>query len=730
MTTDATLNAEEALQRAKEIAAKLRGETFVPTNDNNGDPNNNHSNKRKRWGVMPNNNEDATTMVNKKPATTIPTTTTTTMTTRRLWITKVSKERPAAHYLQYLKPKLPDVVEAITGIKPNDDDDHNDNNNENDSSASKLKILIKGKGTTAPIPGMPEEPLHVFIQACDFSTAMLAEARLEPFIIEADTATVDESALVATPQLTLAELSNYQPKSVSTLIALPREKLAAALLHGDTTEHKVIEEIQIPNSVVGYVIGRGGENIIQMQAKTLTKIQIQKEHEILPGQTFRKITLSGPAQSNIDQCKDMILSMVAERTNIHNNNNSSSGNMMGHRNASAPQATVFLDVPDADVGLVIGKGGCKSFHFGYSGRIFIFGCTSPHFAPIFFCVSLFTATIHQIQEQTGANIQIPKAATDSVKGIRTLTITCSTEEGANRAKALVAEVLQAKLATANFNNNNNAGASNSAVTIAVEIPDRDVGLCIGRQGCVIKHMQNTTHTRIQIPHAANPGENFRVAKIIGPDEASCQQAKDMIQRIITEQSSAGVLSGAPPVVPTTVTVDNPQYSAEWAAYHAAQAAAAAAAAAQPAVNTTGSFPATHDYYGNAGYAAAVSQTASTNTTVAAAVANPAATVDYEPFFRYAYYYGEDAARAYYKEWSPPIGTSNPYGANPALQQIGNTPVVTTAAQASTAAANPAAGGGGVTTASSDSAAAYMARDSSRRHVSNLPAWMTNVPKEG
>jgi far upstream element-binding protein len=332
---------------------------------------------------------------------------------------------------------------------------------------------------------------------------------------------------------------------------------------------------------------------------------------------------------------------------------------------------------------------------------------------------MITATIHHIQEQTGANIQIPKAATDSVKGIRTLTITCATEEGANRAKALVAEVLQAKLAMAGSNNN---GAASSAVTISVQIPDRDVGLCIGRQGCVIKHMQNTTHTRIQIPHAANPGEDFRVAKIIGPDEASCQQAKDMIQRIITEQSSAGVLSGMPPVVPTTVTVDNPQYSAEWAAYHAAQAAAAAAAASQPAAN-----PTTHDYYGNAAYAAAtVSQTASSATAAPGAVANPSAGVDYEPFFRYAYYYGEEAARAYYKEWSPPIGTPNPYGVNPALQQMGNVTVIT-AAQ-STAAA-PAAG---VAAPSSDTFAANTARESGRRHVSNLPAWMTatNAPKEG
>ena len=37
----------------------------------------------------------------------------------------------------------------------------------------------------------------------------------------------------------------------------------------------------------------------------------------------------------------------------------------------------------------------------------------------------------------------------------------------------------------------------------------------------------------------------------------------------------------------------------------------------------------------------------------------------EQFHRYAYYYGENSAREYYGLWSPPIGTLNPYGTNPA-----------------------------------------------------------------
>jgi hypothetical protein len=144
---------------------------------------------------------------------------------------------------------------------------------------------------------------------------------------------------------------------------------------------------------------------------------------------------------------------------------------------------------------------------------------------------------------------------------------------------------------------------------------------------------------------------------------------------------------------------------------------------------------------------------------AATTATVAATNEYtEPFFRYAYYYGEEAARQYYGAWSPPVGTPNPYGVNP--NGITTTPtagagaaaaVTTTATTASgtvavetstpdttsTAAATTTGTAAGnqyysatetvpsnTTTTTTDDAADAMARETSRRHVSNLPAWMT------
>jgi len=132
------------------------------------------------------------------------------------------------------------------------------------------------------------------------------------------------------------------------------------------------------------------------------------------------------------------------------------------------------------------------------------------------------------------------------------------------------------------------------------------------------------------------------------------------------------------------------YSVEWAAYFAAQAAQGGSAAA-----------------GTAGAAAAAAPTTTSASTISApastAAGTPASGTDssasqdptayYDAFWRYAHYYGDEAARKYYGAWSPPVGTPSPYaqGGSSSQPQQENT-----------------------------------IKDSSARKVSNLPAWMTKT----
>ena len=75
----------------------------------------------------------------------------------------------------------------------------------------------------------------------------------------------------------------------------------------------VEEKIGVPNGVVGYLIGRGGENIISMQRKSGCKVQIQKEHEMEPGSRQRVITLTADNRDGIDSARGIIEAMVQEK---------------------------------------------------------------------------------------------------------------------------------------------------------------------------------------------------------------------------------------------------------------------------------------------------------------------------------------------------------------------------------------------------------------------------------
>lgn len=223
-------------------------------------------------------------------------------------------------------------------------------------------------------------------------------------------------------------------------------------------------------------------------------------------------------------------------------------------------------------------------------------------------------------------------------------------------------------------------------------------MCIGKSGCVIREMQQRTQTKIQIPSQPTPGQPNRIATVTGSAEG-CQKVQEIINRIIMEQSSQFVMTGAAFGIQGqqqygAVAAQAQDYSAQWAAY-----------------------------YASAGYSAQGSATATTSATATNTTAStgnstndqqqPAADAYYDAFFRYEYHYGEEAARKYYGAWSPPVGSANPYGKNP--NQTSAPPPAAAPATA-TAEESKKEDNTGVDHSK--------VRDSSVRNVSNLPAWMT------
>lgn len=318
-----------------------------------------------------------------------------------------------------------------------------------------------------------------------------------------------------------------------------------------------------------------------------------------------------------------------------------------------------------------------------------------------------------IQDRSGANVQIPKEADADNPAIRTITVTHPNQGGADFAKQLIEEILKEKQARQGGGGMGGAGAGGGmgggmpgGTTVQIHIPDKDVGLCIGKQGATIKAMQEKSGCRINIPAQPTPGLGYRVATCIGPPE-KCAEVQSWIQRIGAEQSSnfitgygMGGMGGYGQQQPYGQQQQpygqqghygghqQQDNSAAWGAYYANQAAASAPAAA--AANAPAPAP---------------------------AAASGANDQYYDDFFRYAAHYGESAARQYYGAWSPPEGTPNPYG--------NASPEAAAAAVAAASKGGDAAAASAPAPAPAAAAAAATAKDSSvRQGVSNLPAWMT------
>jgi far upstream element-binding protein len=528
-----------------------------------------------------------------------------------------------------------------------------------------VRISIRGKGSSSSNanPRGDEDPLHVLLEG-NAENVQRAADLIEPLLNDPVKAQEEKDKQLKG----LNSSSGYQPKPVAEILGLN----GAGGHYGPGEGAEVIEEkIGIPNGFVGYIIGKGGESITSMQRKSGCRVQIQKESEMEPGTTQRIITLTGATPESVSMCRGIIEEMVQERARLNDSRGggqASGANAAGQaaqlqRALSEGQAHVTVAVPNGDVGLIIGKGGM---------------------------------TIRSIQERSGANVQIPQGPDHDNPAIRTVNITHPNKEGAEFAKTLIEETLATKLNHGGGVSYGAAAGAAGSTSVTVQIPDADVGMCIGKSGCVIREMQQRTQTRIQIPSQPTPGQIYRLATVTGPPEG-CAKVQEIIARISAEQSSQFVMTGE--VFNTygqqaygqqaygqqayggaQQAGGQADYSAQWAAYYAAQGQSTGAAAT-----------------GATGGAATTSQAATSTD----AAATGGADQYYEDFFRYASHYGEEAARKTYGAWAPPEGTPNPYGVNPNL------------AAAPTSAPAPAA-----------PTAADVKDSSARRGVSNLPAWMT------
>jgi far upstream element-binding protein len=525
------------------------------------------------------------------------------------------------------------------------------------------RVLLRGKGSTKdPNPGDPDanEPLHVVIEGTEEAVAA-ASAEVNRLITDPK-----EAMRLKNEQLNrLAELKggggggggsggggggdgHYGPPAVDV--------------------HEV--SFEVPNSVVGSIIGRGGETIQKIQAQYGISVQVAKATDVAPGAPTRPVTLKGP-QEAVEMAKGDIELLVADRLSGQQGmgGGGGGGSLMGGGlggggasgvGAYGPGASsdgaggvagagaafsVAKVIPNDKVGLVIGKGG---------------------------------GTIKGMQMRTGANIQIPTTPDMDNPSQRTITISASSQEACDLASQEVQNVLDA--------GPTGTGTVSGGTTLYIQVPNDRVGLIIGKGGATIKDVQNRTGARIQIPQQPDPGSipPVRTVSISGIGNAPAQ-AKYEIEYMCANDSFGQAAPGGGyghDQYGGGHYQQQPQqaYGAHAAggyAYGAYSAADPYQQYAQPQqqqayYDQRYQQPGLSDPYapqassgtGN-GDSASVPQAGGASGSTAAPASTEGGAVDmtqyYPQFWQYAAYYGESVARKQYGAWAPPEGTPPPPG---------------------------------------------------------------------
>ncbi|XP_018588301.1 far upstream element-binding protein 3 isoform X1 [Scleropages formosus] len=251
----------------------------------------------------------------------------------------------------------------------------------------------------------------------------------------------------------------------------------------------VTEDFKVPDKMVGFIIGRGGEQITRIQLESGCKIQIAADSG---GMMDRPCTLTGSPE-NIEQAK-RLLGQIVDRCR------SSPG---FHNEMDGSSSIQEILIPASKVGLVIGKGG---------------------------------DTIKQLQERTGVKMIMIQDGPLPTGADKPLRITGDPYK-VQQARELVIEIIRDKDQGDFRSGRGDFGSRLGGNSLDVAVPRFAVGIVIGRNGEMIKKIENDAGVRIQF----KPDDGIspdRIAQVMGQPER-CQHAVHLINELVhTAQPSS------------------------------------------------------------------------------------------------------------------------------------------------------------------------------------------------
>ncbi|XP_061086265.1 far upstream element-binding protein 2-like [Conger conger] len=275
------------------------------------------------------------------------------------------------------------------------------------------------------------------------------------------------------------KMAPQSDRDTATALSIGAQLAALAQQSRPTT---TTEEFSVPDGMVGLIIGRGGEQINKIQQDSGCKVQIAPDSGGLPE---RSVSLTGTPDS-IQKAK-MFLDEIVSRgrgtppSSFHESTNGQSGSVQE------------MMIPAGKAGLIIGKGG---------------------------------ETIKQLQERAGVKMILIQDGSQGPNMDKPLRIIGEPYK-VQQARELVQEILRER-DQPGFGDRNEFGSHMGGGGIDVPVPRHSVGVVIGRNGEMIKKIQNDAGVRIQFKPDDGVGPD-KVAHIMGPPE-QCDHAA----RIITD----------------------------------------------------------------------------------------------------------------------------------------------------------------------------------------------------
>ncbi|XP_023815427.1 far upstream element-binding protein 2 [Oryzias latipes] len=250
----------------------------------------------------------------------------------------------------------------------------------------------------------------------------------------------------------------------------------AALSQQSVRSSTMMEECKVPDSMVGLIIGRGGEQINKIQHESGCKVQIAHDSAGLPE---RSISLTGSLDA-IQRARALIDEIVSR----------------GHEPSNGQQGSMQeMIIPAGKAGLIIGKGG---------------------------------ETIKQLQERAGVKMILIQDGSQPPNVDKPLRIIGDPYK-VQQAKEMVNEILRER-DHAGFGDRSEYGSRMGGGGIEIPVPRQSVGVVIGRNGEMIKKIQNDAGVKIQFkPDDGTAPE--KIAHIMGPPD-QCQHAVSIINDLL------------------------------------------------------------------------------------------------------------------------------------------------------------------------------------------------------